>query len=168
MFISGEWGLWIFSLLCLSAFSRFSIVNRHYLDKEQKLSYKNSLLPALAVTLNIPYQLMWMLTHTVWETKADVNWHRVSVEISGIELRCCPLWFSRGLVVGCLTWWGLFARRHVHVALSAPPLPAEVLLLRILSSAGRVSHDTVRVPSDVSFSGQTEDQKTTAEDFQPS
>lgn len=131
MFISGEWNLWVSSFLCLSVFPRFSILNWPYTQvKRKKLSYINSFLalPALAVTLNIPHHLLWMLTWTVWEVRTNMSWHTVSVAIASTALCGCHLWFSCVLVVGCLILWVLFVWTHEHMDVSTPPFPAKALL----------------------------------------
>ena len=133
IFISGEWGLWVSFFLCLSVFSRFSVLKRNCLGKEKKLSYINSFffflaLPALAMTLNIFDHCVWMLTWTVWEMKTNVSWPG---ELSSIGLCCCHLWFRLD-VVGCLILW-----THEHMNISTLPLPVKVLLLMwILSLTG--------------------------------
>ena len=121
-------------------FSKFSILNRNYLVKKEKTKpYKlfRRALPALAVTLNIPHHPVWMLTWTVWETKKNVSWHRVSVGISRIKLCCHHSWFRWTLVVGCLLLWVLFVWTRELPGISSPPFPAKVLLpMRILSFTG--------------------------------
>lgn len=167
MFISGEWGLWVSFFLCLSVFSRFSVLKRNYLGKEKKLSYINSFfflaLPALAMTLNISDHCVWMLTWTVWEMKRNVSWPG---ELSSLGLCCCHLWFRWVLVVGCLISWVLFVWTHEHMDISPPPFPVKVLLLMwilSLTGPGVPWHS----PGAQSISGQIEDHKMKAANSRP-
>lgn len=166
MFISAEWSLWVSSFLCLSVFPRFSILNWPYTQvKRKKLSYINSFLalPALAVTLNIPHHLLWMLTWTVWEVRTNMSWHTVSVAIASTALCSCHLWFSCVLVVGCLILWVLFVWTHEHMDVSTPPFPAKALLWM-----WHLSLTLCRCLVHKSIPGQTEDHKMKTDKSQPS